>query len=135
MRIWSKMILISLLVDGCVIGRWNVVDKYAEVCVAISSYQYAANNPIKVIDAPNGVNSFSIDHNWDMLSGNDMGNNTSFRTSTEAGSPGVSHQNKTFVTEIGTFIKAYQKSKGDNSKLISDSINQMRSFGIKVTVN
>ena len=70
-----------------------------------------------------------------MLSGNDMGNNASFRTSTEAGNLKNSHWNKTFTTEVGAFIKSYQNSKGDNSKLIDNFVNRMRSYGIKVTIN
>ncbi|WP_156305449.1 hypothetical protein [Sphingobacterium endophyticum] len=63
------------------------------------------------------MNSFSIDLMWDMLSGNDMvGNNTSFRTSTEAGKLNESNRNKTFITEVGAFIKSYQNSKEDNYK-------------------
>ena len=46
------------------------------------------------ITAPEGADSYSIDHDWDMLSGNDMGNNTSFKTNTAAGNLGLSHQNK-----------------------------------------
>lgn len=30
------------------------------------------------IDAPKGANSFPIDHIWNMLSGDDMGNNVGF---------------------------------------------------------
>ena len=32
------------------IGRWWTQDKFAEVYVALTPYQYAANNPIKIID-------------------------------------------------------------------------------------
>jgi RHS repeat-associated protein len=35
------------------IGRWSVIDPYASRYAPISSYSYAANNPIKYID-PNG---------------------------------------------------------------------------------
>ncbi|TJZ53558.1 hypothetical protein FAZ15_16055 [Sphingobacterium olei] len=87
------------------------------------------------IDAPSGSNSFSIDHTWDGLSGNDMGNNISFQTSTKSGQLGESHKNKTFKTEVGAFIKAYQESKGDNNRLINSFISRMRCYGIKVTVN
>lgn len=50
-----------------------------------------------VVSAPEGVDSCSIDHTWDMLSGNDMKNNTAFKTNTVAGSPGLAHQNKSFI--------------------------------------
>ena len=32
------------------LGRWHVQDKFADVYIALSPYQYAANNPIKNID-------------------------------------------------------------------------------------
>jgi RHS repeat-associated protein len=32
------------------IGRWHVQDKFSEVYVALNPYQYAANNPIKIVD-------------------------------------------------------------------------------------
>jgi len=32
------------------IGRWSVQDKFSEVYVSLNPYQYAANNPIKLID-------------------------------------------------------------------------------------
>ena len=86
------------------------------------------------ITAPNGVNSYSIDHTWDMLSGDDMGNNIGFKTNTAAGSPGMSHQNKTFVKEVGTFLKSWQGNKGDNKGLVDDFVNKMKKMGIKVTV-
>lgn len=110
-------------------------DEFADPNNVIDYVLNLAPHQSNSINALDGVNSFSIDHTWDMLSGNDMGNNTSFRTSTEAGNLKNSHRNKTFTTEVGAFIKSYQNSKGDNSKLINDFVNQMRSYGIKVTVN
>jgi len=32
------------------IGRWNTHDKFSDVYIALSPYQYAANNPVKIID-------------------------------------------------------------------------------------
>lgn len=87
------------------------------------------------ITAPKGSNSFSIEHTWDMLSGDDMGNNIGFKTNTKSGSPGESHQNKTFAKEVGVFLKAYQNSRGDNKKVIDTFVEQMKAYGIKVSVN
>lgn len=87
------------------------------------------------ITAPNGVDSYSIDHTWDMLSGDDMGNNTGFKTNTAAGSPVMSHQNKTFVKEVGAFLKSWQGNKGDNKALVDDFVNKMKKTRIEVTVN
>lgn len=58
-----------------------------------------------------------------------------FKTNTKSGSPGVSHKNKTFTIEVGTFIKSYQKSNGNNNKLIDDFVKQIKSYGIKVIVS
>ncbi|KIO79005.1 hypothetical protein TH53_00100, partial [Pedobacter lusitanus] len=87
------------------------------------------------IDATAGVKSYSIDHDWDMLSGDDMGNNIGFKTNTKSGKVGESHKNQTFVNEVGAFIKSFQESNGENSKLIDDFAKLMRSYGINVTVN
>lgn len=87
------------------------------------------------IAAPDGVDSYSIDHGWDMLSGNDMTNNTSFKTNTGKGMLGVSHQNMSFNREVGNFIKAFRSSNGSNKKLVDDFVKQMQERGIKVTVN
>ncbi len=110
-------------------------DEFADAVNEIDYVLNMAPHQSDAIDSPKGSNSFSIDHTWDMLSGDDMGNNIGFKTNTKSGSPGLSHQNKTFSKEVGAFIKSFQKSKGDNSKLIDDFVKQMRSYGIKVTVN
>lgn len=81
------------------------------------------------------MTSFSIDHTWNMLFGNDMKNNIAFTTNTESGNPGKSHRNATFKTEVGAFIKAYQSSRGNNNNLINDFVKRMKSYGIKVTVS
>jgi len=41
----------------------------------------------------------------------------------------------TFNREVGVFLKAFQKSKGDDKKLINDFVKQMQGYGIKVIVN
>jgi RHS repeat-associated protein len=33
-----------------VIGRWTSVEKFAEVYMVLNPYNYAANNPINIID-------------------------------------------------------------------------------------
>lgn len=86
------------------------------------------------IIAAKGSNSYSIDHDWDMLSGDDMENNIGFQTSTQDGHLGSSHENGTFVREVGAFIKSFQESKGANQKVIDRFVSQMRSMGITVTV-
>lgn len=73
----------------------------AEFADAVNEIDYVLNmapHQSDAIDALKGANSFSIDHTWDMLSGDDMGNNVGFKTNTEAWGPKVSHKNKTFTT-------------------------------------
>jgi RHS repeat-associated protein len=113
----------------------NNADQFANPNNVIDYVLNLAPHQSNSIDASDGANSFSIDHTWDMLSGDDMGNNTGFQTNTKSGSLGASHQNKTFTNEVGSFIKAYQGSKGDNNKLIDDFTKRMRADGITVTVN
>jgi hypothetical protein len=36
--------------DGTAVGRFFVIDRFAEKCLNYSPYQYAGNNPIKNID-------------------------------------------------------------------------------------
>lgn len=63
----------------------NNADQFANPNNVIDYVLNLAPHQSNSLDAPDGANSFSIDHTWDMLSGNDMGgNNTSFRTNTEA---------------------------------------------------
>ena len=69
-----------------------------------------------------------------MLSGDDMGRTIGFQTNTGGRSPS-SHKNSTFTKEVGAFIKSWQKSKGDNTKLIDDFVKKMEGYGVKVTVN
>jgi RHS repeat-associated protein len=109
--------------------------KFADANNVIDYVLNLAPHQSDAIDAPKGVASFSIDHDWDMLSGDDMGNNTGFKTNTASGMLKTSHKNETFTREVGAFIRAFQKSKGDNNRLVNDFVRQMSAYGIKVTVN
>lgn len=78
----------------------------AEFADAVNEIDYVLNMTPRqsgAIDVPKGANSFSIDHTWDMLSGDDMGNNIGFKTNTKSGSSGASHQNKTFTQRLARF--------------------------------
>jgi hypothetical protein len=110
-------------------------DQFADANHVIDFMLNMAPHQSDEIIASKGVDSYSIDHDWDMLSGNDMGNNVSFRTNTAWGNLGLSHKNMTFNREVGVFLKAFQKSKGDDKKLINDFVKQMQGYGIKVIVN
>ncbi|WP_214228825.1 hypothetical protein [Pedobacter sp. B4-66] len=90
----------------------NNDDQFADPSNVIDYVLNLAPHQSGSIDAPEGVNSFSIDRTWDMLSGNDMGgNNISFSTNSEAWNLKNSHKNRTYAIEVGEFIKAYQKNK------------------------
>ncbi len=91
------------------IGRWFNHDKFAEVYIAITPYQYAANNPIKIID--------EAGHLLKDKDGNLIATSTGqtySRTSTVAGSDGNTYRvNGTFkevviYTDKGTPVRALQ---------------------------
>ena len=109
-------------------------DEFADAVNEIDYVLNMAPHQSDDFSAPIGVKSFSIDHDWDMASGDDMGNNIGFKTNTDSWSPGLSHKNKTFKKEVGAFLEAYKKNNGNKNKLINDFVKRMRSYGITVTV-
>ncbi|MCO6176135.1 hypothetical protein NHF50_13870 [Flavobacterium sp. NRK F10] len=94
-----------------------------------------APHQLNSLTSPDGVDGYSIDRTWDMLSGDDMGNlNAAFKSSSEKGNLGESHRIKSFQKELGAFLDAFNGSGGNNDKLINSFIDKMKSYGIKVTV-
>lgn len=70
--------------------------------------------------APEGVDSYSIDHTLDPLSGNDMGGLKTAFTSNENGdgTPVIGpHSTASFVKDVKAFLESSQNTKGDSSKL------------------
>lgn len=111
-------------------------DKFEDATNVVEFVLNIAPHQSDLITSPEGVNGYSIDHTWDMLSGNDMKNlRTAFKTNTAAKSLGLSHKNKSFTKEVGAFIDAYLGSGEDNEKLITNFVNTMRDYGVKVIVN
>ncbi|WP_109300105.1 DUF6443 domain-containing protein [Aquimarina sp. AU474] len=87
------------------------------------------------IDSPEGVDAYSIDRDYDMLSGNDMGGlKAAFKSNAEKGKFGESHRIKSFKNDLKSFMQAFKESKGDNSKLIDGFVSKMKEYGIKITV-
>ncbi len=85
--------------------------------------------------APDGVNSYSLHHDNDFLSGAGMkGSKANFTSKESAGGPFGPHSTSSFVKDITAFTKAFARSKGNNKNLINNFINTMQNYGIKVTV-
>ena len=109
-------------------------DKFEDANHEIDFVLNLAPHQSNYITAPKGVDSYSIDHDGDMLSGDDMGNTIAFQTNT-GGFHADTHKNSTFTREVGAFLKAWQNDKGDKSELINSFVKKLKSYGIKVTVN
>jgi len=87
------------------------------------------------INSPEGLDSYSIDRIYDMMSGNDMsGLTAAFKSRAEKGKFGESHRIRSFKNELKSFTSAFGESKGNNDKLINGFIEKMKSYRIKVTV-
>ena len=85
---------------------------------------------------PEGVEGYSHSHDRDKFSGNDMkGVRAAFSSNEKVGGIMGAHANASFVKDVGTFLKAWQDSKGDSTKLIKDFVERMRKQGINVKVN
>ena len=108
-------------------------DRFADPSNEVDFVLNMAPHQSNKLTAPDGVSEYSIDHKWDLLSGNDMGNLKAAFTSNE----GVfsAHQNGSFSKDIGKFLSAYKSSNGNSKKLVNQFINGMRDkYGIEVTV-
>jgi RHS repeat-associated protein len=93
------------------LGRWHTQDKFSEVYAAVSPYQYAANNPIKIIDegghllkdkdgnviATSNANAKVIDRSYVVKN-----KDGSFSKRT------VELKEVTVYTDAGTAVQAYQ---------------------------
>ncbi|SIR75040.1 RHS repeat domain-containing protein, partial [Chryseobacterium sp. RU33C] len=87
------------------------------------------------IDAPDGVDSYSIDHKWDVLSGNDMqGLKGAFRSNEKVKGAFGSHSINSFQKDIQSFTSAFLKS-GSSNQVINNFIQEMKKkYNITVTV-
>jgi RHS repeat-associated protein len=88
------------------------------------------------LTAPEGVDSYSIDHSRDKLSDNDMSGLKAAFTSNEKSSGFFGgHSITSFAKDVGGFLKSFQQSKGDSKLATSIFIWTMQNqYGIKVTV-
>ena len=86
------------------------------------------------IDSPDGVDAYSIDRTWDMLTGDDMeGLKAGFKSDAESGKPGESHRIRSFSKDLQAFTSSYLNTS-KSSDLVDDFIKKMKSYGINVTV-
>ncbi len=95
------------------IGRWHVQDKFADVYVALTPYQYSANNPIKNIDeagrllrdkdgnviATSNGNAKVIDRTYNVMRNGQQAQVT------------IQMKEVTIYTDAGTPVQAYQAVK------------------------
>lgn len=82
------------------------------------------------LSAPNGIKYYSINHLFDILSGNQMKNTTAVTSNAGGKEP---HSNSTFSKEVGVFIQSFIESKGNDTKLLDAFTNKMKEYGINVT--
>ncbi|WP_445432138.1 RHS repeat domain-containing protein [Chryseobacterium indoltheticum] len=87
------------------------------------------------IKAPDGVDSYSIDHKWDGLSGNDMqGLEGAFRSNEKVKGAFGSHSINSFQKDIQGFTSAILKG-GSSSQVINNFIQEMKKkYNITVSV-
>lgn len=110
-------------------------DLFADASNVIDFVLNLAPHQSNSLDSPDGVDGYSIDRIWDMLSGDDMGGLTvAFKSNAETGKLGNSHKIKSFIKDLSAFTKSFVESKGDNSKLIDGFVDKMKKLGITVTV-
>ena len=87
---------------------------------------------------PAGLNAWGQGHHYDVLSGGYMSGTNGFFASKEKSGwfPVIAqHSTSSFVNDITSFLGAWQRSGGDNNKLIDDFIKTMQTqFGVTVTV-
>lgn len=89
------------------------------------------------LSAPEGVDSYSHGHSRDKFSGNQMkGLKGAFTTSEKVDGAFVgAHMNDSFIKDVGGFLKSWQSTNGDSSKLIDDFVRRMKKdYGIDVSV-
>jgi len=110
-------------------------DQFSDPSNVIDYVLNLAPHQSNSLDSPKGVDAYSIDRGYDMLSGNDMGGlNGAFKSNAESGKPGASHRIKTFQNDLSSFISAFSESNGNNDKLINSFVEKMKEHGVNVTV-
>lgn len=91
------------------IGRWHVQDKFADVYIALSPYQYAANNPIKNIDEGGHL---LRDKDGNIIATSDGNAKIIERAyDTKQGRVTIQLRQVTVYTDEGTPVQAYQAIK------------------------
>ena len=120
------------------IGRWWVQDKFAEVYVALNPYQYAANNPIKIVDE---AGHLLKDKDGNILATSN-GNKIHEKTIANSGSSSIvyRYKNITVYTDAGNPVSAqmvvgFVKKSVSNGKTISTPISSVNISGDLVTSN
>jgi len=111
------------------LGRWHTQDKYSEVYAALSPYQYAGNNPIKLIDEGGHLLK---DKDGNIIATSNANAKTIPITRVVKRANGafvqvtVQLREVTVYTDAGTAVQAYQAI---NASIAEDLGNEGKSFG------
>ncbi len=85
------------------------------------------------IDSPI-EDSFSMNHDEDWLSGNEMRGVAGAFSSSTGKKALEAHYTGSFVKEVNAFLKSWQNNAGNSQKVIDDFVKKMKETGIIVTV-
>ncbi|MBX3241936.1 MAG: RHS repeat-associated core domain-containing protein [Chitinophagaceae bacterium] len=120
------------------IGRWWVQDKFAEVYVSLNPYQYAANNPIKIVDE---AGHLLKDKDGNILATSN-GNKIHEKTIATSSSSSIvyRYKNITVYTDAGNPVSAqmvvgFVRKSVSNGKVISTPISSASINGNLVSSN
>lgn len=109
-------------------------DQFDDPSQVIEYILHLAPHQSNGINAVDGVDTYGISHTSDVLSGNDIYGATNFTTG--EGNAFTSHQNSSFVKDVGSFLSSVAKNGTGNQQTIDDFVKKMKEeYGITVTVN
>jgi RHS repeat-associated protein len=121
------------------IGRWHLQDKFADVYLALAPYQYAANNPIKIIDE---AGHLLKDKDGNIIATSN-GNKVYDKTIGKSGSSSIVYKYKsvTIYTDKGNPVSAQmvvgyvKRTVSEKGKITETNITSTQIDGMQVTSN
>jgi RHS repeat-associated protein len=115
------------------IGRWGVMDKYSEIYRQVSPYQYALNNPVRLIDR---AGNFIVDKDGKIIASPVLTSGGQIQTTTISRAINgynvtAEYEVYTIKTNAGTPVEAWklksQTVTDGNDNIVSDSPIDMSS--------
>jgi hypothetical protein len=103
------------------IGRWWAQDKFSEVYIALAPYQYAANNPIKIVDEAGHLLKDKDGNLIATSTGNTYSRNTEVKIDGNAYQVNASYKEVLIYTDKGTPVRALQ--------MVSQYVSQQNTDG------